>query len=236
MNALRSVIFYIGYVVLVLFVAMILSPIALCLPYKKRFPILNLYNKAMMGWLCMACGIRIEVQGREHLPEKACVLLSNHQSEWETIFLQVLKPPVCTVLKRELLSIPLFGWSLRLVRPIALDRANPTRSLKQVIKEGPEKLAQGLSMLIFPEGTRLAPHSYKPFAKSGALIACRAHCEVVPIAHNAGHCWPSGSWIKRPGCITLVVGKPISTDGRDAGSVTQEAEAWINAMRKQIDG
>ncbi|WP_414502445.1 lysophospholipid acyltransferase family protein [Zymobacter sp. IVIA_5232.4 C2] len=236
MNALRSIIFYIGYVVLVLFVAVVLSPIALCLPYKKRFPVLNLYNQAMMGWLSIACGIRIDVTGREHLPKGACVLLSNHQSEWETLFLQILKPPVCTVLKKELLNIPVFGWSLRLIRPIALDRSSPTRALKQVIKEGPEKLKQGLSMLIFPEGTRLAPGERKPFAKSGALIACRANCPVVPIAHNAGHCWLNNSWIKRPGRITVVIGAPIETLGRDAASVTEEAEAWINAERERIGG
>lgn len=234
MNALRSIIFYIGYVVLVLFVAVILSPIALCLPYKKRFPVLNLYNRAMMKWLFIACGIRIEVKGRENLPEGACVLLSNHQSEWETLFLQILKPPVCTVLKKELLNIPVFGWSLRLIRPIALNRSSPTRALKQVIKEGAEKLKQGLSMLIFPEGTRLVPGERKPFAKSGALIACRAGCPVVPIAHNAGHCWPNRSWIKRPGRISVVVGAPIETEGRDAASVTQEAEAWINATCERL--
>lgn len=236
MNALRSIIFYIGYVVLVLFVAVILSPIALCLPYKKRFPVLNLYNHAMMKWLFIACGIRIKVEGQHHLPREACVLLANHQSEWETLFLQILKPPVCTVLKQELLNIPVFGWSLRLIRPIALDRTSPARALKQVIKGGTEKLQEGLSMLIFPEGTRLAPGARKTFAKSGALIACRAHKPVVPIAHNAGHCWPNNSWIKRPGCITIVVGAPIQTEGRDAVEVTAEAEAWINAERERIQG
>lgn len=235
MNALRSIIFYIGYVMLVLFVTTILSPIALCLPYKKRFPVLNLYNRAMMKWLFISCGIRVKVEGREHLPQGACVLLANHQSEWETLFLQILKPPVCTVLKQELLNIPVFGWSLRLIRPVALNRANPIRALKQVIKEGAAKLQDGLSMLIFPEGTRLAPGAHKPFAKSGALIACRAKCSVVPIAHNAGRHWPNSSWVKRPGCITLVIGKPIDTEGRDATDVTQEAEAWINAERERID-
>lgn len=234
MNALRSIIFYIGYVILVLCVTVILSPIALCLPYKKRFPVLNLYNHAMMKWLSIACGIRVTVEGREHLPESACVLLPNHQSEWETLFLQILKPPVCTVLKQELLNIPFFGWSLRLIRPVALNRSNPTRALKQVIKEGVARLKDDLSMLIFPEGTRLAPGEHKPFAKSGALIACRANRPIVPIAHNAGRCWPNSSWIKQPGRIILVVGAPIQTEGRDANEVTREAEAWINATRERI--
>lgn len=236
MSALRSIIFYIGYVLLILFVAIVLSPIALCLPYKRRFPVLNLYNRAIMAWFSLVCGVRVTVEGREHLPEGACVLLANHQGEWETLFLQILKPPVCTVLKQELLNIPVFGWSLRLVRPVALNRTSPAKALKQVISEGTARLKEGLSMLIFPEGTRMKPGEHKPFARSGAVIACRAGKPVVPIAHNAGHCWPSRHWVKRAGHITLVVGRPIETEGRDASEVSREAEAWINATRERIGG
>ena len=236
MSALRSVIFYSGYVLLVLFVSIILSPIALCLPYTRRFPVLNLYNHAMMRWFSLVCGVKVTVEGRENLPQGPCVLLANHQGEWETLFLQILKPPVCTVLKQELLNIPVFGWTLRLIRPVALNRAHPARALKQVITEGTARLQEGLSMLIFPEGTRLAPGEYRPFARSGALIACRAGCPVVPIAHNAGLCWSSQQWIKRAGHITVVIGTPIEVAGRDATAVNQEAEAWINATRARIGG
>lgn len=236
MNALRSVIFYIGYVLLILFVTVALMPIASLLPYRKRFPVLNLYNVLIVRWFNLVCRVKLTVTGREHLPEQACVIMANHQSEWETLFLQVLRPPVCTVLKQELLNIPLFGWGLRLIRPISLDRSKPTRAIKQVLTQGKQRLEEGLSILIFPEGSRMPPGKTKPFAKSGFHIACRAGVPIVPIAHNAGHCWQGDSLLKRAGRIDVVIGKPIQTQGRDVQEVLKEVELWINTERERLGG
>lgn len=236
MSVLRSVIFYIGYVLLILFVAVALMPIASVLPYQKRFPVLNLYNVLMMRWFSWVCGVKVTVSGREHLPNQQCVIMANHQSEWETLFLQILHPPVCTVLKKELLNIPLFGWGLRLIRPISLDRSKPARAIKQVLVQGKQRLEEGLSILIFPEGSRMPPGKTKPFAKSGFHIACRSGVPIVPVAHNAGHCWQGDSLLKRTGHIQVVIGEPVLTQGREVQEVLEEVENWINTERQRIGG
>lgn len=234
MNRVRSVIFYIGYLIAMLVCGVLFLPPSPFLPLTSRYRLLNLYNHFIVAWFRFACGVRYELSGLERLPSGPCVLLSNHQSEWETIYLQLLKPPVCTVLKKELLNIPIFGWALRLLHPIALDRSRPARAMRQVLTQGVQRLEQGLSVLIFPEGTRVDPGQRRRYNKSGTVIACRAGVPVVPVAHNAGERWPGRDWVKRPGRLSLMVGEPIETAGRSADEVMVEAEAWIEARLAEI--
>ncbi|NWN84091.1 MAG: 1-acyl-sn-glycerol-3-phosphate acyltransferase, partial [Halomonas sp.] len=198
MRVLRSLIFYLGYFIAMLVCGVLFLPPAPFLPLTSRYRLLNLYNHFIIGWFRWVVGVRYDFRGRENLPEGACVILANHQSEWETVYLQLLHPPVCTVLKKELLNLPIFGWGLRLLHPIALDRSRPSRAIKQVLTQGKQRLEEGLSVLIFPEGTRVAPGSRKRYNKSGTVIACRAGVPVVPVAHNAGECWPGRHWVKKP--------------------------------------
>lgn len=234
MNAIRSLLFYAGYFLAMLLCGVLFLPVAPWLPLRARYRLLNLYNYVIVAWFRLACGVRYEVRGRESLPDGPCVILANHQCEWETLYLQVLKPPVCTVLKKELLQIPWFGWGLRLLHPIALDRSRPARAMKQVLTQGIARLQEGLSVLIFPEGTRVAPGNRKRYNKSGAVIACRAGVPVVPVAHNAGERWPGRHWIKNPGVLRVVVGEPIDTAGRSPEDVLAEVEAWIEARLGEI--
>ncbi|MDN3525115.1 lysophospholipid acyltransferase family protein [Halomonas sabkhae] len=234
MNVVRSTVFYIGYFAAMLVCGVLFLPPAPFLPLASRYRLLNLYNHFIIAWFRLVCGVRYEIRGRERLPEGACVLLSNHQCEWETVYLQLLKPPVCTVLKKELLNFPIFGWGLRLLHPIALDRSRPSRAMKQVLTQGKQRLEEGLSVLIFPEGTRVDPGQQRRYNKSGAVIACRAGVPVVPVAHNAGERWPGRHWVKQPGRLTLVVGEPIETAGRSAEEVLAETEAWIEAQLSEI--
>ncbi|QTF92493.1 lysophospholipid acyltransferase family protein [Halomonas sp. BM-2019] len=234
MNMLRSLLFYVGYFLAMLVCGVLFLPVAPLLPLRGRYRLLNLYNHLITAWFRWACGVRYEVGGREHLPDGPCVILANHQCEWETLYLQILKPPVCTVLKQELLRLPLFGWGLRLLHPIALDRSRPARAMKQVLTQGKQRLEEGLSVLIFPEGTRVAPGHRKRYNKSGTVIACRAGVPVVPVAHNAGERWPGRHWVKNPGRLSLVVGEPIATEGRSPEEVLAEAEAWIEARLGEI--
>ncbi|MCW4149813.1 1-acyl-sn-glycerol-3-phosphate acyltransferase [Halomonas sp. 18H] len=234
MNVVRSTIFYIGYFAAMLVCGVLFLPPSPFLPLASRYRLLNLYNHFIIAWFRLVCGVRYEIRGRENLPEGACVLLSNHQCEWETVYLQLLKPPVCTVLKKELLNFPIFGWGLRLLHPIALDRSRPSRAMKQVLTQGKQRLEEGLSVLIFPEGTRVEPGQQRRYNKSGAVIACRAGVPVVPVAHNAGERWPGRHWVKQPGRLTLVVGEPIETAGRSAEEVLAETEAWIEARLSEI--
>ncbi|SES00217.1 1-acyl-sn-glycerol-3-phosphate acyltransferase [Vreelandella subterranea] len=234
MQVARSVVFYAGYFAALLVIGVLFLPIAPFLPLAWRYRLLNLYNYFLMFWFRIACGVRYDIQGAHHLPDGPCVIQANHQSEWETVFLQVMKPPVCTVLKRELLRLPIFGWGLRLLHPISLDRSKPARAIKQVLGQGVERLNTGLSVLIFPEGTRVEPGERRRYNKSGSVVACRAGVPVLPVAHNAGERWPGRHWIKRPGVLRVRIGEPIETAGRTSDEVLADVEAWIEAQLVDI--
>lgn len=233
-NVVRSLIFYIGYFSAMLIIGVLFLPIAPFLPLAGRYRLLNLYNYFLIMWFKVACGVRYDIQGKENIPNAPCVIQANHQCEWETVFLQVMKPPVCTVLKQELLKIPMFGWGLRLLRPISLDRSKPARAMKQVLTQGVARLNAGLSVLIFPEGTRVDPGSRKRYNKSGSVVACRAGVTVLPVAHNAGERWPGRHWVKRPGVLRVRIGAPIQTAGRTPDEVLVDVEAWIEEQLQEI--
>jgi len=149
------------------------------------------------------CGIRIKIEGEEHIPEQACVVVSKHQSTWETTTLPLYLPPFVWVLKQELMYIPLFGWALKALDAIAIKRSNPREALKKVNTEGMKELANGRSVLIFPEGTRIAAGETGTYQPSAIMLAKKADVPILLVAHNAGVCWPKGSFLKHPGVITL---------------------------------
>ncbi|UYG00097.1 MULTISPECIES: lysophospholipid acyltransferase family protein [unclassified Halomonas] len=233
-NVLRSLVFYLGYFTVMLACGVLFLPLTPFLPLAWRYRLLNLYNYFVIFWFQCVCDVRYDIQGREHIPDGPCVIQANHQSEWETVFLQVMKPPVCTVLKQELLRIPIFGWALRLLRPIGLDRSKPARAMKQVLTQGVARLQGGLSVLIFPEGTRVDPGRRKRYNKSGTVVACRAGVPVLPVAHNAGERWPGRHWVKQPGELRVRIGEPIETAGRTPDEVLAEVERWIESTLEEI--
>ncbi|WP_114416729.1 lysophospholipid acyltransferase family protein [Marinospirillum perlucidum] len=231
---LGSLLFYFGYFFALLFIGAPLALVVWPLPVTKRFRLLNWHSRFVIWWLQLTCGITYRFEGKENLPDGAFVMVANHQSEWETMYLQTLKPPICTVLKQELLNLPIFGWGLRLIKPIPLDRSQPAKMIRILLKVGAERLAEGISVLIFPEGTRVPPGQRKAFSKSAAMLACRAGVPVVPIAHNAGEHWSNKTLIKYSGVLTMRIGQPIATQGRKADEVTREAEEWIEAQLAEI--
>ncbi|MBB3103271.1 lysophospholipid acyltransferase family protein [Azomonas macrocytogenes] len=183
--------------------------------------------------------IDYRVIGQENIPERPCVILANHQSAWETFFLTgSFFSPLTQVLKRELLDIPFFGWAIRLIKPIAIDRDNPKMALKQVAIQGHERLQQGIWVLIFPEGTRVPVGEPGKFSRSGAALAANAGLPILPIAHNAGSFWPRTGWSKRPGTIQVVIGPPLLAEGegpRAIAELNQRAEQWIHATVKELE-
>lgn len=233
MKAFRSLLFYAGYFLAILVSGVVMLPLGLMMPMRRRFHLFNCHNRFIVTWLSWTCGIRYRIRGRENVPERPCVVLANHQSEWETVFLQLLKTPTCTVLKKELLNLPLFGWGVRLLKPIPLDRSRPSSAMRQVLTLGKQRLEEGLSVLIFPEGTRVAPGQRRRFNKSGIVIACRAGVPVLPVAHNAGEHW-GRHWIKQPGTLNVVVGEPVETAGRKPEDVLFEVESWIEKTLSEI--
>lgn len=235
--ALRSLAFYAGYVPIVVIFSSLTFTVGLALRQAPRQSLATLANALVVRWLRLCCGVRVEVEGIERLPERPFVALSKHQSSWETYYLQRTLRPVSTILKKELLRVPFFGWGLALVAPIAIDRGNPRNALRQVLEQGKERLAAGLNVLVYPEGTRVDPGS--PAVKlnrSGAALAVAAGVPLVPICHNAGHCWPAHRLIKYPGTITLVFGEPIDTRGRDVKSVTEEVSGWLDSVSRRLAG
>ncbi len=179
-------------------------------------------------------GIRYRVIGRENIPQgQVAVVLSKHQSAWETIAYQQILPPLSFVLKRELLRIPFFGWGLSRVPNIAIDRKAGKSALTQVLEQGRDRLNEGLWVVIFPEGTRIAPGERRPYKPGGAWLAQHTGVPVVPIAHNAGEFWRRNAFVKYPGEITVSIGPLIETEGLSAAEINAKAEEWTEAeMRK----
>lgn len=229
LNLVRSLAFYAGYAII-----MILQPTAslLAKPFVSKAFLHRFTTNACVysvWWAKVVCGIRYEVIGKENIPDVPCVILSKHQSAWETLFLQVLFQPTSTVLKKELLRIPFFGWGLALMEPIAIDRSQRSNALKDVIRQGVERLAAGNNVIIFPEGTRTMPGEQTEYSAGGAMLAVKAKVPALPVALNSGLFWPRGSLIKRPGTIRIVIGKPIDATQKSAKQINQESRDWIEA-------
>ena len=225
---LRSLLFSLGYFVAVIIIS-ILAVLAWPLPFKFRFQIVTLLNRFVMVWVGFCCGIRFQIKGHYNASDGPYVVISKHSSTWETMFLQYYFQPISTILKRELLRIPFFGWGLATLRPIAIDRGSPIQALKQIKREGKQRLADGTNILIYPEGTRIAFGKKGTYARSGADIAKAAGVKIIPIAHNAGKHWPKGKFIKQPGTITVVIGEPMSTDDHKSKEIMAVTEAWIES-------
>ncbi|MGE0080324.1 MAG: lysophospholipid acyltransferase family protein [Thiohalomonadaceae bacterium] len=230
MLALRSLLFYLG-MWLATVVIVLPIPLVLPLPPKVRYRYLTLWGRFVLWWLRVTCGVGYRVEGREHIPASASVVLAKHQSTWETIALQSIFPTQTWVLKKELLRIPFFGWGLAAAWPIAIDRKAGREALKQVIEQGVERLRNGFWVVVFPEGTRVAPGTRGRYATGGAALARQAGVPVVPVAHNGGEHWRRDTFLKIPGEIQVRIGPAIDTAGKSAAAITTEAETWIeNAM------
>ncbi len=200
-----------------------------------RYRIISTWTRLVLWAVAAICGVRFRVIGAENIPDRACVVLSKHQSAWETLAFQVIFPPQVYVIKRELLWIPFFGWGLAMLSPVAIDRKAGMRALKQMLVEGKERLARGFWIIVFPEGTRTAPGSRGTYQTGGGAIAVHAGAPVLPVAHNAGICWRRHAFRKYPGTITVSIGKAIATPGKKADAVTVEVENWIEAEMLRLD-
>ena len=199
-----------------------------------RYRIISQWAKLMLPILRMVCDIRHEVRGIENIPKEPCIVMCKHQSAWETLALQQIFPPQVWVLKRELLWLPFFGWALALTSPIAIKRSDGKGAVKQLLKQGKERLAQGFCVVIFPEGTRVPYGQRGKYKIGGALLAASSGVPVIPVAHNAGRLWGRNAFSKHPGLITMSIGKPIVTQGRKADEINAEVEAWIENEIQQL--
>ena len=213
------------------FVCMLAAP----LPYNKRYYVTSRWNVFIVWAAKAVCGIEYEFKGYENFPDSPAIILSKHQSAWETIFLLANLPrPLVFVFKKEILYIPFFGWGIALLRMIPIDRKQGKNAFKQVVAHGKRRLKDGQWIIMFPEGTRIPVGQAGKYKSGGTRLAIETGTPVVPIALNSGECWPKNSFIKRPGKITVSVGKPISSEGQTADGMMEQVEQWIESEMRVI--
>lgn len=233
MTLLRSALFALA-LVLVTPPYAILALLSFPLPRMARYRLISAWSRMALWLAWLLCGIRWKIEGRKHLPDEPAVILSQHQSAWETLAFQEIFPPQVQVVKRELLWIPFFGWGLAMMSPIAIDRARGTAALREMARQGRERLAQGFWVVVFPEGTRVPPGEQRAYHQGGAWLAVNCGVPVVPVAHNAGKLWPRNAFVKRAGTVTVRIGPAIGTRGRQPKDVMAEVKAWIEAQQPTL--
>lgn len=202
------------------------------LPRKMSYWLITRWSVCFIHLAKWLCGVKYQVLGEENIPAKPCVVACNHQSVWETLFMQLLFPQQSWALKRELLFIPFFGWALAALKPIAINRKNQ-RSINQLLQQGVKRLEDGSWVIIYPEGTRILPNENKRYSRSCAALAIAARCSVLPIAHNAGILWPKHN-LKSSGTITVSIGPALQSEHQDASTLTKRIEKWINVEKNRI--
>ncbi|PIE20477.1 MAG: 1-acyl-sn-glycerol-3-phosphate acyltransferase [Neptuniibacter caesariensis] len=236
LNYIRATIYYLGFYPLTFLYSALCLLVAPVLNFRQRFAVFTQINYFYIFWLKVCCGVGVKVSGRDNLPkEGAYVLVANHQSEWETLFLQTLVRPQVTVLKKELLKIPFFGWALGLLNPIAIDRSQRRGALKQLLGEGKKRLETGTPVVIFPQGTRVPVGKMGKFNKGGAMLALSAGVPIVPMIHDAGLYWPGKSFAKFPGTVQVRIGEPIPVEGRTVDEVHAEMVAWLEKNMQELN-
>ena len=233
MTALRSALFLLGSLAITA-VFGFLVPLSGLFGFKAGAATARTYARLILAWAEVSCGIRYDVTGWENVPDRPVVLMAKHQSAWETIFMQAKFPPQCWIVKRELLWLPFVGWSLMVIRAIAINRKSGHSARDQIVEQGARRLAQGMWISIFPEGTRIAPGKRGRYGIGGALLATRTGTPILPLAHNAGEYWPRYAFRKHPGRVKVVIGPLIPAQGRDVISVNNEVEGWIEARMREI--
>jgi len=205
------------------------------LPVRYRYFALSRWTFFIVWLAKVLCGVKYEIKGLENIPDQASVVLCKHQSSWETYIVQVIFPYQAWALKRELLRIPGVGWALALTKPISINRDNPKEAIHKLVEEGKQHLASGRWLIIYPEGTRIAPGERGRYQKGGATVAHAAGAPIVPVAHNAGTYWPRRSFIKNPGTIQVVIGPPIYPDNHTPRELITMTEEWIETTMKTLN-
>jgi 1-acyl-sn-glycerol-3-phosphate acyltransferase len=228
LQLLRSILFTSCFFLSTTAYALVLLLCGWALPYSGRWAIARHWSILNLWLLKTLCNLSYVVEGREHLPKGTHVSMWKHSSTWETVAQATILPAQAWVLKRELLWIPIVGWALRIMQPIAINRSAGSAAVKQVVAQGKARLNDRRWVVIFPEGTRTAVGEQRKYGISGALLAIEAGVSIIPVAHTAGYFWPRRGWLKRPGIIKVVIGSPIQTAGRDAREITAEIQTWID--------
>jgi len=227
--SLGSLLFWTVFVLTVLLFSLLLVVFAWS-PFHWRTQMLRAWIRINLLALRLFCGMRYEFEGLNQIPpQQACLYMSKHSSTWETLALQLTLPPLVWVVKQELIKLPVFGWCLRVQNAIPLQRGSGRKAVEKLLQHGKDRLQRGLSIMIFPEGTRVAVSEKRAYKNGGFILASQSDVPIIPIAHNAGEFWPRHSWIKWPGLVRVRIGAPISTSGKSVDELKQEVRAWIES-------
>ncbi len=230
MILIRSTLFFVLLLLNTIIFAIPVFTIGMIIPFRSRCRLANAWGRVSLWLLKITCNLKHEIRGWENLPEHSAIIMSKHQSAWETIAMRGLFPPEqAWILKRELMWVPLFGWALAAVGSISINRGSGRTAMRQVITKGTEKLKKGRLVMIFPEGTRVAPGERKRYGMGGAILAEKSGYPIIPVAHNAGLFWRRRGVKKHPGTIQMVIGKPIDPTGKSANEIIAEVEEWIES-------
>ncbi len=210
--------------------------LAIPFPFRFRYTLIAGFTHAILNILKYICHIDYHVQGLDNIPiDRTGIVLSKHQSIWETFYLPTVFPHMAIILKRELLWIPFFGWGLATIDPIAINRNKKSSAMDQIIKKGKACLNAGRWILIFPEGTRIPYGKVGHYKAGGARLAVATKAPVIPVAHNAGRYWSKRGFIKKPGTVQMVIGPLIETNNKTPDQVMEEVKNWIEMTIKKID-
>jgi 1-acyl-sn-glycerol-3-phosphate acyltransferase len=230
---LRSLLFFILAIVTTIAHGIVVLPFSF-IHFNTGYDLARRWGQSVIWLAKVVCGIDYWVKGRENIPAHPCVSMSKHQSAWETVFILTLLPRAVWIIKRELVWVPIVGWVLFALQSIAIDRKSGTRAVEQIEEQGRERIGRGLWGSIFPEGTRIAPGKRGRYGIGGAWLAAKTGTPILPIAHNAGECWRRNAFLKYPGKVTVSIGPPIITAGREPADVIADVENWIEGEMSKL--
>lgn len=216
--------------IIIIFIASVNVMLAVILPLSWRFKVARFYLRIYLKCLELICGITHRVSGLENIPkDKVGIVMSKHSSAWETFYLPIIFKDPAIIAKRELLWVPFFGWALAVSDPITINRSKTSSAMQQVIKKGKAALAAGRWILIFPEGTRIPFGQVGKYKLGGARLAVSTNYPIIPVAHNAGKFWAKRKFIKRPGTVEIIIGKPVEPLNLEPAELTEEVKSWIES-------
>jgi 1-acyl-sn-glycerol-3-phosphate acyltransferase len=230
---LRSTAFFLLGIVNTIFFGIFVIPLSF-IYFPAGYESARMWGVATLWLVTHVCGIRYNVLGAQHIPGHPCVAMAKHQSAWETVFILTRIPRAVWIIKRELQWLPVIGWVLFALKSIAIDRKSGKRAVDQIEEQGRDRIAQGLWVSIFPEGTRVAPGKRGRYGIGGAWLAAKTGTPILPMAHNAGECWRRNAFLKYPGTVTVSIGPLIQTAGREPAAVIADVEEWIETEMTKL--
>lgn len=231
---IRSLI-YSCYMIFSIFIYSFVVIVSVVFSLQYRHRLIRAWLRANLWVLEKVCLIKYKVEGLKNIPkDRRGIILSKHQSTWETFYLPLIFHDPAIIVKREILWIPFFGWGMSVSDPIAIDRSNKISAMQQIIKKGKRCLEEGRWILMFPEGTRIPYGTVGHYKLGGARLAAETGYPVIPVAHNAGKFWPRRQFIKQPGTITVVIGPLIESAGRTPDEIIKLTKGWIESTMQRL--